>query len=354
MAFRFDPHIRSNVQVKLPPYHLVLMNPGLRTMRIRDDGNLGVIFGDFGKFMQTTFERIPQMTVGAATGYATSGGEWWGAAAGAAAARTRKGKWLKFKVLQSAVIPGAIGGAVVGIGKLAIKGIMGSYGGFGASTGNVLKGSWTKLGDVFSKGAPGGIGPPEPWGILKNPGSMIPSFVKSTGKFAMDNPSIILGIGGMAFGGGEGEPGPVAPPPAPPPERETPIECINPPCPGDPIQVIPGPVYGPYLPPPDGSYLAPEYGVFDPYYGIQGAPYYDEYGPAAFETGSRVISQEPLTNMNRIDQYSSPSLYSVSEANAGLTTDILTTGPDRNYYAEYLDGLPTRWPMRRRQRYVYR
>lgn len=355
MAFRFDPGIQSNVRVQLPPYHLVMMNPGMRTMRIRGDEGLGTVFGDFGKFWKTTFERIPQMAVGAATGYATSGGEWWGAAAGAAAARTRKGKWLKFKVFPSAIIPGAIGGAVVGIGQAAFGGMTGGMSGFSATpwgtvigkTGGILKGAWTGMGNVFSKAAPGGIGPPEPWGILKNAGDYIPSFAKSAGGFVLDNPSFALGVGGMFFAGGEGEPGPSEPPPEPPPERETPIECLEPPCPGDPVQVIPGPVYGPYLPPPDGSYLAPDYGGFDPYYGIQGGQFYDEYGPPGpFDTGSMVITQEP-----RAAQYTSPSLYSV--ADAGLTTDIMDTG-SRNYYAEYLDGPPTRWPMRRRQRYVYR
>lgn len=228
--YTFDPHTSAGVPLFVYHNHSRLINPGVRTMLLRSDGNLGGFFGDVGRFFKKTVQKLPQMAVGAATGYVTSGGDWHGAAAGAVAARTRKGKWLKFKVLPHAVVPGAIAGGVVGVGKLAygaatggVEGAMSTpLGSALGKTGEILKGAWSKTTEVVT-GTPetaGGVPQPgvEPGqvitaatksgtpNILSRAGSTVVDFVKATGDFVISNPDLVLGIGGAILAGSQKAP----------------------------------------------------------------------------------------------------------------------------------------------------
>lgn len=335
MAFRFDPPIRSNVQVKYPRA-LFMPYPRMRYIRTRNHQHLEGVFGDIKDFVWKTVKKLPQITTGAVTGYVTSGGDWAGAAAGAVAARTRKGEWLKFKVFPSAVVPGAIAGGVVGAAKLATTGAWGNLGSPG-STADTLKNAWGSVSDTaetaFGKAKDflfGGPGVPQPGvtpgtfvqaaqpGFLQTAGSTLLTGAKSVGGFMLNNPMLTAPlIGAIGGGGGQevppemmmGPPPMMGPPVQQPPPQPEPIFV--------PVPVQPPPYYDPTFGPPAGYQAPPSYMVP----GISIAPIYDEFSIPQEDVEAPMDQQlmpvaaggGPQFYQRPQDYVSSPAYYGISQ-----------------------------------------
>lgn len=115
---------------------------------------------------------------------------------------------------------------------------------------------------------------------------------------------------------------------------------------GQPVQIVPGPVAGPFLPPPSGAFGLPEFGAFDTIYTLPfEAPERNGYGgvmqDTSFPIGTHTVTERNMGPRNRA-QFASPSLYTVDPRLA--ESEVLETG--QTYFVDYLDGVGSRWPVR--------